>query len=143
MTQNKRLEEQLLQAQKMEAIGLLAGGVAHDFNNILSAIVGYAHLTLLKLPEDDLLRINLEQILQASDRAATLTQSLLSFSRKQIINLKPVSLNSIVAKDEKFLKRPIREDIEITTSCGNEELTIYADEGQIEQVLMNLVKASQ
>ncbi|HMK56691.1 MAG TPA: response regulator [Dissulfurispiraceae bacterium] len=139
ITQSKRLEEQLLHAQKMEAIGLLAGGVAHDFNNILCAIVGYAHMTLLKLPEDDLMRVNLEHILKASDRASTLTQSLLSCSRKQMINRKPVNISSVVKKFEKFLKRLIREDISIVTSLDNAELMVNADEGQIEQILMNLV----
>ncbi|MBI5848918.1 MAG: PAS domain S-box protein [Nitrospirae bacterium] len=139
ITEEKRLEEQLLQAQKIEAIGQLAGGVAHDFNNILTAIVGYAHLTLMKMPQDEPLRINLEQILQASDKATALTQSLLAFSRKQIINPKPVNLNEIVKKLEKLLIRLIREDIHITTIYAPEGLTVFADAGQIEQVLMNLV----
>jgi PAS domain S-box-containing protein len=139
ISESKRLEEQLRQSQKIEAVGQLAGGVAHDFNNIISAIVGYAHLALMKLPENDMIRGNLEQILQASDRATTLTQSLLSFSRKQVINPMPNNLNDIVKRQEKFLLRLIREDIEITTTCAAVDLTIFADSGQIEQVLMNLV----
>ena len=139
VTDSKRLEEQLLQSQKLEAIGKLAGGVAHDFNNILTAIVGYADLTLRKLPPDDLLRGNVDQILEAADRATSLTQSLLAFSRKQIINPKPNDLNDIVSNFEKFLLRLIREDIEIMTTCANDELTVLADKGQIEQILMNLV----
>ena len=139
VTESKRLEEQLRQSQKLEAIGQLAGGVAHDFNNILTAIVGYAHLTLRKLPADDLLRGNVDQILQAADRATSLTQSLLAFSRKQIINPKPNDLNDIVTHFEKFLLRLIREDIEILTTCADDELTVLADKGQIEQILMNLV----
>lgn len=139
ITESKRLEDQLLHSQKIEAIGQLAGGVAHDFNNILSAIMGYTHLTITNLPKDDPLRGHLEQVLQASDRATTLTQSLLSFSRKQVMNPKAVNLNDIVKRQEKFLLRLIREDIEITITCAEEELTIYADSGQIEQVLMNLV----
>ncbi|MBI5075935.1 MAG: PAS domain S-box protein [Nitrospirae bacterium] len=139
ITEEKRLEEQLFQAQKIEAIGQLAGGVAHDFNNILTAIVGYAHLTLMKMPKDEPLRINVEQILQASDKATVLTQSLLAFSRKQIISPKPVNLNEIVKRLEKLLIRLIREDIHIATICAPEDLTVFADAGQIEQVLMNLV----
>ncbi len=138
-TEGKRLEEQLLQAQKMEAIGVLAGGVAHDFNNILSAIVGYSHLTLSKMPANDPLKGTLEAILQASKRATTLTQSLLSFSRKQVINPEPTGLNDIMLRFEEFLTRLIREDIKISTTCAGGDLTIFADRRQIEQLLMNLV----
>jgi two-component system NtrC family sensor kinase len=138
-TDKHKLEQQLRQSQKLEAIGQLAGGVAHDFNNILSAIVGYAHLTLLKLGKDDPLRLNLDQILQASDRATTLTQSLLAFSRKQVINPRPNDLNEILRSVEKFLLRLISEDIEITTACAADKIIVFADSGQIEQLLMNLV----
>ena len=138
-TEGKRMEKQLLQSQKMEAIGILAGGVAHDFNNILSAIVGYSHLTLSKMPADDPLKGNLKAILQSSERATTLIQSLLSFSRKQVINPKPTGLNDIVLRFEEFLTRLIREDIKIITTCAGGDLTIFADRGQIEQLLMNLV----
>jgi len=139
ITERKRLEEQLRQSQKLEAIGQLAGGVAHDFNNIITAVVGYSHLTLMKMEKDNPLRVNIEQILQASDKATTLTQSLLAFSRKQVINPKPDNLNDIVSGLHKLLLRLIREDIEITIQCAKEELMIMADRGQIEQVLMNLV----
>ncbi len=139
VTEHRKVEEQLRQSQKLEAIGELAGGVAHDFNNILSAIVGYAHLTLIKLPKDDPLRENLDEVLRASDRAVTLTQSLLSFSRKQVIDPRAVNLNAIVAKHEKLLARLIREDIEISVTCTKDELMIFADSRQIEQILMNLV----
>jgi CheY-like chemotaxis protein len=133
------LEAQLLQSQKIEAIGQLAGGVAHDFNNILSAIVGYGHLTLRKMPKDDYLRGYVEQILEAAQRATTLTQGLLSFSRRRIMNPAPHDLNDIIRNFEKFLMRLIREDIKITTACAEDELTILVDKGQLEQVLMNLV----
>ncbi|MDA8325343.1 MAG: PAS domain S-box protein [Nitrospiraceae bacterium] len=139
VTEHRRLEEQLRQAQKMEAIGQLAGGVAHDFNNILCAIVGYAHLALMKMPEGDPVRGNMEQILRASERATTLTRSLLSFSRKQIINPRPNNLTDIIRGLEKFLSRLIREDIEMKIKCGGGEMMIFADRGQIEQMLMNLV----
>jgi two-component system cell cycle sensor histidine kinase/response regulator CckA len=138
-TESKRLEEQLLQSQKIEAIGVLAGGVAHDFNNILSAIVGYSHLMLSKMPENDPLKGNLKAILQASERATTLIQSLLSFSRKQVINPKPTGLNDLVLRFEEFITRLIREDIKISATCTGGDLTILADRGQIEQLLMNLV----
>ena len=85
ITERKKLEEQLLQAQKMEAVGLLAGGIAHDFNNILSAIVGYGYLLQTKMRSDDPLRENVDQILVSADRAAEVTHSLLAFSRKQVI----------------------------------------------------------
>ena len=139
VTESKKLEEQLLQSQKIEAVGQLAGGVAHDFNNILSAIMGYGHLTLRKMQPDDYLRGYVEQILQAGERASILTQGLLSFSRKRIINPAPHDLNEIVTSFEKFLLRLIREDIKITTSCTTGELSILVDRGQLEQVLMNLV----
>ncbi len=138
-TEHRRLEDQLRQAQKMEAVGQLAGGVAHDFNNILSAIVGYAHLTLMKMGEDSPLKDNLEQILKASERAATLTQSLLSFSRKQAMSPKPVDLNGIMKGLDKLLARLIREDIEIRMRCPMEGLVIFADKGQIEQMMINLI----
>ncbi|MCE5194884.1 MAG: response regulator [Nitrospiraceae bacterium] len=139
ITESKRLGEQLLQAQKIEAIGQLAGGVAHDFNNILTAIVGYAYLTLMKMPGDNLLKGNIEQILNASERAKKLTQSLLSFSRKQIINPEPINLNEIVKKLEDFLHRLLREDIKISMKFDEDDLIVFADSGQIEQMLMNLV----
>jgi PAS domain S-box-containing protein len=134
----KTLEEQLRQAQKMEAIGQFAGGIAHDFNNILTAIVGFASMVQMKIPEGDPLRQNIDQVLSAADRAAGLTQSLLTFSRKQVLNLKPVSLNDIIKKVDKFLGRIIGEDIKLQIVFKSPELVIYADSGQIEQILLNL-----
>ena len=133
------LEIQLRQSQKMEAIGQLAGGVAHDFNNILSAIVGYSHLTLMKKGEDDLVRHNIQQILASSERAAVLTQSLLAFSRKQMVNLARIDLGEVIAKFEKLLLRLVRESIEFKTMLTDQALPVMADRGQIEQILMNLV----
>ena len=133
-----KLEEQLRQAQKMEAIGQLAGGVAHDFNNILSAIIGYGSLLQMKMGADDPLRVNAEQILESAERAATLTHSLLAFSRKQIMNPKLVNLNEIIKGVERFLMRLIGEDIQLKTVLTAEPLIALADTGQMEQVLMNL-----
>ncbi|MBI5056406.1 MAG: response regulator [Nitrospirae bacterium] len=136
--EQRRLEEQLRHSQKMEAVGLLAGGVAHDFNNILTAIIGYAHVTMIKMTDGDPLKNNIELILQSSQRAASLIQSLLAFSRKQIINPGPADLNEIVGHLDKLLRRVIGEDIELKTALHRTPLTIMADRGQIEQVVMNL-----
>ncbi|MDD2334986.1 MAG: cache domain-containing protein [Geobacteraceae bacterium] len=133
------LEEQLQQAQKMEAVGQLAGGIAHDFNNILTAIIGYGHLVLMNMQGPDQSRHHMEQILASSERAAGLTQGLLAFSRKQESNPQPVDLNGIVRNMRKFLERIIGEDIEIKFDMEQDGLTVLADTGQMEQVLMNLV----
>ena len=138
ITERKRLEDQLRQSQKMESIGTLAGGIAHDFNNILTAIIGYGSLLQMKIKEGDPLRHNVEQILSSANRAATLTQGLLAYSRKQILNAQPVNLNEIISKVELLLPRLIGEDIELKTMLTDEDVTVMADAGQIEQVLMNL-----
>ncbi|HAR46656.1 MAG TPA: hypothetical protein DCS05_10995 [Nitrospiraceae bacterium] len=138
VTARRQLEAQLRQAQKMEAVGQLAGGVAHDFNNILTAIIGYANLLEMKMSDEDPGRLNVEQILSASERAARLTHSLLAFSRKQIINPRPTDLNAVVRSVEKLLRRLIGEDIEFNVLHSPEPLVVLADAGQIEQVLMNL-----
>ncbi len=139
VTEKKKLEDQYRQVQKMEAIGQLAGGVAHDFNNILSAIIGYGHLSLMKLRDDDPVRHYIDQILQSSERAATLTQSLLAFSRKQPTKKEHHELNAVIRNFEKFLHRLLREDIEMTIQYSVEQPVIMADRGQVEQVIMNLV----
>jgi|GEM_PF-1512355 len=136
--ERKLLESQLIQSQKMESIGQLAGGVAHDFNNILTAIMGYAGLLLMKMKKDDPLRQNAEQIVASSERAASLTNSLLAFSRKQIIHMNPLNLNEILRRLEKLLLKLIGEDIELKTVLTDEDLVVMADGNQIEQVLMNL-----
>ena len=138
ITEHKNLEAQLRQAQKMEAIGQLAGGVAHDFNNILQAIIGFGSILQMKMNGDASLRHYVDQILGASNKAAEVTRSLLAFSRKQIMNPRPVDLNDIVRGIEQLLSRLIGEDIEITTSLTNKNVVCMADAGQIEQVLMNL-----
>ncbi len=138
VTERKKLEDQLRQAQKMEAIGQLAGGIAHDFNNILSAIIGYGHILLMKMREDDPLRLSVQHMLESSDRAANLTHSLLAFSRRQIINPVDVNLNEIIQRMEKFLRRIISEDIELRTVLQKDRITVHADSSQMEQVFMNL-----
>lgn len=138
ITDWKRLEQQLLQAQKMEAIGQLAGGIAHDFNNILTAIIGYGNLMKMQLGEGTTLSKYSTYILDAAEKAAKLTKDLLSFSRRQMINPQAVDLNEIVRKSEKLLSRLIGEDIELEIIPAEGELIILADSTQTEQILMNL-----
>ena len=138
VTERRSLEEQLLHAQKMEAVGQLAGGVAHDFNNILTAIIGYGSLLHMKMRDDEPLRVYAEHILASAQKATHLTQSLLAFSRKQILNPEPANVNEILLNVRRLLSRTIGEDIEVVTVVGDDELTILADVVQIEQVLMNL-----
>ncbi|MGO9614494.1 MAG: PAS domain S-box protein [Dissulfurispiraceae bacterium] len=138
ITERKTLEQQLIQSQKMEAIGQLAGGIAHDFNNILSAIMGYATLIQIS-PKEDLKKTYTDQILELSDRAASLTRSLLAFSRKQRMDLRVADMNEIVETTSKLLIRVIGEDIELRTKLSDENILVFVDRGQIEQVLINLV----
>jgi two-component system cell cycle sensor histidine kinase/response regulator CckA len=138
VSERKRLEEQLRQSQKMESIGTLAGGIAHDFNNILTAIIGYGSLLQMKMTEGDPLRYNIEQILSSANRAASLTQGLLAYSRKQILNPQPISVNAIIKKVDLLLTRLIGENIELKTLLTGDDVSVMADAGQIEQVLMNL-----
>jgi two-component system cell cycle sensor histidine kinase/response regulator CckA len=138
ITEHRKLEAQYLHAQKMESIGTLAGGIAHDFNNILSAIIGYGHVALMKMAEDDPQRLNIGSILEAADRAAQLTKGLLLFSRKQTGERKAVDLNEVVKKVENFMRRIIGEDIECKTMLQERPIPIYADNNQLEHVLMNL-----
>jgi two-component system cell cycle sensor histidine kinase/response regulator CckA len=134
-----RLEQQLLQFQKMESIGQLAGGVAHDFNNLLTVIQGYCDLMEGEITHDSPLLYELGQIRLASQRAAALTRQLLAFSRKQILSPSVLALNDLVANMRKMLARLIGEDITLMTTLEPELHTVLADPGQIEQVIMNLV----
>ncbi len=138
ITDRKQLEEQLRQAQKMEAIGRLAGGVAHDFNNLLGVILGYAEMVLEKMPPFDPLRKSIEEINKASSHAAALTSQLLAFSRKQIVQARPIDLNAIVEKVRDLLQRVIGEHIELVTTFEIGLAKVLADPHQIEQVLLNL-----
>jgi PAS domain S-box-containing protein len=138
ITHQKRIEQQLLHSQKMEAIGQLAGGVAHDFNNILTGIMGYGELIRERMNKDDPLYHFIDQIVTSSKRAANLIQSLIAFSRKQQINPELVDLDTLVKGVEELLKRLIGEDIELKTELTDENLPVMADSGQIEQALMHL-----
>lgn len=134
----RKSEEQLRQAQKMEAVGKLAGGVAHDFNNILTAIRGQSELLLMDLPENDPRRHGVQEILNAADRATSLTRQLLAFSRKQIIQPVVFDLNYLIQNLDKMLRRLIPEDIQITFIPDPDLGGVFADPGQIEQIIVNL-----
>lgn len=135
----KRLEEQLVQSQKMEAVGRLAGGIAHDFNNLLTIISGYDNLLLKKLSPFDPMRGYAEEILKASERAAALTKQLLAFGRRQIIQPKVLNLNDLIADAMKMLGRLIGENIELKVFAASELGNVKVDPGQMEQVIFNLV----
>jgi PAS domain S-box-containing protein len=138
ITERKKLESQLRHAQKMESIGTLAGGVAHDFNNILTTIMGYCSLIMMKAGKGNPVLGYIDQIMEAANRASTLTQSLLSFSRKQATEIKMVEINESIRSVEKLLRRIIGEDIELQTSLCSERLHATVGDGQIGQLLMNL-----
>ncbi len=135
----RRLEEELIEAQKMEVIGRLAGGVAHDFNNILAVIMGYSDLTMQKLGPDTETRSYLETIRAAAERATGLTRQLLIFSRKQVVQPVVLDLNAVLKDLDKMMRRLIDENIEMTIVPGKEIGRLKADSGYVGQVLMNLV----
>src|ERR1700741_3978970 len=139
VTERRALEDQFRQAQKMEAVGRLAGGVAHDFNNLLMVVSGYTEVLLEELDQNDPLLVKVQAIQQAADRATTLTRQLLAFSRKQLLELKVVDVNSIVADMERLLRPLIGENIDLTTKLTPNVGHTRADAGQLEQVIMNLV----
>jgi signal transduction histidine kinase len=136
--EKKKVEAQLRHMQKMEAVGQLAGGIAHDFNNMLTAIIGNATLLQMKISEDVQLRHYTDEIVASSERAANLTRGLLAFSRKQMMDVKPVALNNIIKGVEKLISRLIGEDIELKVLSAKKDIIVRADAGQIEQVIMNL-----
>lgn len=138
ITEMNRLENQLRQSQKMEAIGTLAGGIAHDFINILSAITGYTTILQMNVDDKNLRKQYLDQIVLAAEKAANLTKSLLAFSRKQTIELKPQTLQGILKGIEKLLRRLLTEDIEFNLLILDPDIVIMADATQIDQVLINL-----
>ena len=143
MTERRRLEEQLRQSQKMEAIGQLAGGVAHDFNNILTVIQGHASLLRNGPKLEEIQGISVEQIYQAAERAAGLTRQLLTFSRRQIMQPKPLDLNTVLSNMTRMLGRLLGEDIALQFNYSPGEPWVQADEGMMEQVLMNLAVNSR
>jgi PAS domain S-box-containing protein len=138
ITERRSLEEQFHQSQKMEAIGRLAGGVAHDFNNVLTVIHGYAELTVTTLNEDDPRRADVEEIIKAAERASGLTRQLLAFSRKQIIELTLLDLNAVVADARAMFGRLIGADVTIVLGLSPTLALVKADRGQVEQIVLNL-----
>jgi PAS domain S-box-containing protein len=143
VTDRKVLEDQLRQARKMEAVGMLAGGIAHDFNNLLTIISGYSQILLNSIPAGDPNHISVEHIMKAGERAAALTSQLLTFSRRQAIQLRVLDLNTLVYTMGAMLQRLISEDVELRLVLGSELGRVNADPGQIEQVIMNLVVNSR
>ncbi|MEK7773164.1 MAG: PAS domain S-box protein, partial [Deltaproteobacteria bacterium] len=143
MTGYKNLEQQLLQAQKMEAIGQLTGGIAHDFNNLLTTIMNSASLLEMDLDRSGRSMYYVQQIQAAAQSAATLTRSLLAFSRRQIMEVRPVNLNDVITNVQKLLSRMIGEDVDLEFSPAPYPLPVMADIAQLEQVLMNLAANSR
>jgi two-component system, cell cycle sensor histidine kinase and response regulator CckA len=139
ITDRRQLEEQLRQAQKMDAVGRLAGGVAHDFNNLLMVINGYTEVLLEQLEKSSPMHHKVQSIQQAADRAATLTRQLLAFSRKQLLELKVIDVNTVIGDMERLLRPLIGENIELVTRLSTQTGHTRADAGQLEQVIMNLV----
>jgi nitrogen-specific signal transduction histidine kinase/CheY-like chemotaxis protein len=138
VTERRRLEEQFQRAQKMEAVGRLAGGVAHDFNNLLTVILGFCELLLADRDPADPRQADIAEIQKAGTRAAGLTRQLLAFSRKQIIEPTLLDLNVVVADMRSMLGRLIGEDVKVVLGLGPELVSVKADRGQVEQVVMNL-----
>ena len=140
ITRHKLLEDQLRQAQKLEAVGRLASGVAHDFNNLITAMLGYSELIGPHLaPDDRRGQVYLTEIHNAAERASSLTKQLLAFSRRQMLEPQEISLDELVHNAKRMLERVIGEDIHLVVRTRGEAIRVYADPGQIEQVLMNLV----
>ncbi len=138
VSERMRFEQRLRETQKMEAIGRLAGGVAHDFNNILTAIMSYADLVRVELAQQPEVRADVDEILTASRKAASLTQQLLAFSRRQIIEPRPMVVNDLVLGMDKMLRRILGEDIELVTLPAPDLWAVEVDPGQLEQVILNL-----
>lgn len=138
LNDRRKLETQLLQAVKMEAIGRFAGGIAHDFNNLLSVIVGYTEMLLMDLPATDPIAERISIVRAAGEKAAELAQQILAFSRRQVLELRVVNMNSVIENMSKMLTRIIGEDIVLELHTLTSSGTVMADSGQLEQVLMNL-----
>jgi signal transduction histidine kinase len=138
MVQRRQLEEQLRHSQKMEALGQMAGGVAHHFNNMLTAVMGYIELALMELPDNHRVVADLQQARMAAERAASLTRQLLAFTRKQVIQLQMIDLNNLVQNLEELLSRFMSGLIEFKTILAPESIQVRIDVAQFEQVLVNL-----
>lgn len=141
--EREQLEEQLRQAQKMEAVGLLAGGVAHDLNNLLTPILGYGEILILDEDLADEHRKEVEEIIQAGGRARDLVRQLMAFGRKQTLSVKSLNLNNIIERFSKLLRRTLREDIRLELVLDPAIQNVTADQGQMEQVIMNLAVNAQ
>jgi len=138
ITEKKRLEEELREAQKLEAVGRLAGGVAHDFNNMLGIVMGYGELVLKLAGSDVKLRSRMEQILKAAERCAFLTRQLLAFSRKQLLQPRILDLNAVISQMDEMLRGFIGEDVALVTTLAPGLGRVEADQGQLQQVIINL-----
>jgi two-component system cell cycle sensor histidine kinase/response regulator CckA len=138
VSERKELEAKFLQAQKMEAVGRLAGGVAHDFNNMLTAIIGHTELLLAQARQESDVHADLVEVRNAAVRAASLTRQLLAFSRKQVLQPQVLDLNAVVGETQRMLERLIGEDVELAVALNAGQATVRADRGQLEQVLVNL-----
>lgn len=141
--EKENLMAQLSQSQKIESIGRLAGGIAHDFNNLLTPIIGYSELLLRDIPPDNRGIEKVERIRQASDKAKILIQQLLSFGRKQVLEMKTIDLNQVISSFYEILRRTIRENIDIKLNLTQDSYGIHADKNQIEQIIMNLAVNAQ
>jgi PAS domain S-box-containing protein len=138
-----KLEEQLRQSQKMESVGRLAGGISHDFNNLLMLIMGYSEMLIKMLHPDDPRFMRLTRIMQAAEKATDLTRQLLAFSRKQVFELVPLDLSKLVDDFMKMIQRTIRENIKLVIDTTGEDIIVLSDAGQLEQVIMNLAVNAQ
>ncbi len=143
IAERERLENQLLQSQKLESVGRLAGGVAHDFNNLLTIIFGYAELAIDTLPPEDRARPHIHQVQQAAERASNLTRQLLAFARRQVIQPQLVDLNTLILNLDPMLRRLIGENIELSVLPAADRAVVLADPGQLEQIVLNLVVNSR
>lgn len=139
ITERERLDRQLRQAQRMESIGTLAGGVAHDFNNTLSPVIGYAELSLGDLPPESAVRGNLNEVIKAAERAKSLVKQILTFSRMADLELKPLRIQTVIKEVLKLVRASLPSTIEIREKINSACSPVMADASQIHQMVMNLI----